>query len=92
MEIPITIATVIALTHSDGKTYIDATETFVFFGTPMGSDVSSVYECAIDMAEARTDDIDAGDMWAIFDTDSIYNLKELDFTEGQVSVRWEQRL
>ena len=92
MEIPLTIATVIALTHSGGKTYIDETQTFVFFGTPMGSDVSSVYECAIEMTQARTDDLDEGDMWTCFDTDSIYNLKELDFTEGQVSVRWEQRL
>ncbi len=93
MEIPITIAVVTALTWSERiPAYIDEQQTFVFFGDPMGADNTEVYRCAIEMVQRRTDDIDEGDMWKIIDTPSGFNMKEFEFNEGHVSVRWEKRL
>lgn len=93
MDIPVTIAVVTALTWSERiPAYIDEQQTFIFFGDPMGAEVGSVYECAIEMVERRTDDLDDVDMWKIIDTDTAFNIKEFEFSEGHVSVRWETRL
>ena len=92
MEIPVTIATVIALENSLGKSYVDATQTFIFFGIATAADVESVYDCVAEMVLARTNEVDEATMYNYFEEDTFYNLKEVVFTEGQVSVRWEQRL
>jgi len=93
MKIPITIATIIALEWSERiPAYVDETKTFVFCGTPSGSEIGEVYDCAVEMARARTDDLDEGDVWKIIDTPTVFNLKEIEFTEGVISIRWEQRL
>jgi len=93
MEIPITIATIIALEWSERiPAFIDAQETFVFFGIPTGAEKGAVYDCAVEMVLARTDDLDAEAMWEIIDKSSAYNRTEFEFTEGLISIHWEQRL
>lgn len=93
MEIPITIATVVAVrsglpdTHSPRP---DGLETFVFFGVPTTADYDMVNECMSDMAVDRGVDIAFVD--EELDTGYYGSDARIDYPEGSISMLWEQRL
>ncbi len=93
MEIPITIATVVAVrsglpdTHSPRP---DGVQTFVFFGVPTSADYDMVNECFSDMAIDRGVDIAFVD--EELDTGSYGNECFIEYPNGSISMLWEQRL
>jgi len=92
MDIPVTIATVIAVRNgiAGGSPRPDGVQTFIFFGVPTSHDYGGVNECFSDMAIYREVDIDEVDK--AVDTGYYGTNAYIEYDGGSISMLWEVRL
>jgi len=93
LEIPITIAHVIAITYGERvPAYVDAVETFVFIGEATPTDKEDVLQCAYETVMDCTDQLEDEEIYEVLYSDTYGDNKCVEFKEGNVSIHWETRL
>jgi len=93
LEIPITIATVIAVTYGERvPAYVDAIENFVFIGEGTQAEEEDVLQCAYEMVIECTDQLEQEEIYEALYNNTTGKNKCVEFKDGNVSVHWETRL
>ena len=97
LEIPITIANVVAITYAERgdcgiPAYTDVIETFIFVGKPTDAEREDVLQCAFELTQECTDQLSEEEISEFLFNDSVYDHKRVEFNGGNVSVHWEERL
>ncbi len=93
LEIPITIASVIAVTYGERvPAYVDGIEHFIFVGEPSATERDDVLQCAYEMVVDCTDQLEDEEIYDALHTATLGDNKCVEFKDGSVSVHWETRL
>jgi len=97
LEIPITIANVIAVTYAERGSggvpaYTDAIKTFIFVGEPSEAEREDVLQYAFELTQECTDQLSEEEISEFLFNATAFDHKRVEFKDGNVSVHWETRL
>ncbi len=92
MELPLTVITVVGILYSERlPAYVDQIQSFVFVGEPNSSEREQAIECATEMVQGYTNELEYLDIDEMFRTGSMASESACaEYTEGNVSIHWGQ--